>query len=221
MLSGCRLDSVTVTVYNVDIKHGGSQMIGYYPPTYAESKKLNSTPKMYFRCHDCLTTLCTTDQPASQKHFMTCGICGGHMEWMGDVKGNQYTHHHEECVCNEMCQTATGPKCTCSCGGKNHGNSFLYKVVIDGRGRVIESLNENTEKRLKIAEDYRSAVAAAIARIHAMPMYNDYCAGKWIDREAWLAIHDAEYKLNEARKGVMQTNRIKKLNAILEKKVTA
>ena len=186
-------------------------MIGYFPPTYAESKKLNEIPRMYFRCHDRLTTLCTTDQPASQKHFMTCGICGGHMEWMGDVKGNQYTHHHEECVCNEKCQNATGPKCTCSCGGENHGKSFLYKVVIDGRGRVIESQTEDRAKRLKIAEDYRSAVKSAINRIHALPRYSEYAVGAWIDRESWLLIHYAENALNDARKGVMQSSRLAKL----------
>lgn len=189
-------------------------MIGYFPPTYAEDKKRNATPRMYFRCHDCLTVLCTTDQPAHIKNSLTCGICGGRMIWMGDVKENRYYHTHEECVCNEKCQNATGPKCTCACGGDNHGKSFLYKVVVDGSGVVIEHTGDDRDKRLAIAAEYRSSEADALARIRALPHYNDYCNHVWIDRADWLRINDAINALNEARKGSMQKSRIKKLEKV-------
>ena len=28
-------------------------------------------------------------------------------------------------ICNEICLEAKGPKCDCSCGGANHGKSYL------------------------------------------------------------------------------------------------
>lgn len=170
----------------------------------------HTTPKMYFRCHDCLTVICTTDLQKHQRHAVTCGICNGRMEYMGDVTGKTWAHATEVCTCNEVCQIAKGPDCTCRCGGENHGKGYKYTLHADATGTVILPKEENAAKRLQIADDYRNAEAAAVARIHALPLYNDYCNGRWIDRGAWDAIHNAEYKLNEARKGVMQTNRLAK-----------
>jgi hypothetical protein len=50
----------------------------------------------------------------------TCPDCHREHARGNAVKG--YTTAH---VCDARCTNATGPNCECSCGGKNHGQSFI------------------------------------------------------------------------------------------------
>jgi hypothetical protein len=165
----------------------------------------------YFRCHDCLMTVCIDLQ--NRRDDLMCGICNGRLEWMGQVQGQRYHHIVEVCDCNEICQQAQGPKCTCRCGGENHGK-MKYHTYISAIGQIHVTPEGDTEKHLAIALEYRAAVDAAIDRIHSLPHYNDYCNRVWLDRAAWDKIHNAEYQLNAARKGKMQKSRIAKLSKV-------
>lgn len=33
---------------------------------------------------------------------------------------------HSEKKCGAVCQGATGPSCSCECGGENHGQSMIF-----------------------------------------------------------------------------------------------
>jgi hypothetical protein len=96
--------------------------------------------------YSCRCTLCrkawTAHDPADSfdRHIATCGqsqaVERDHIKWYPNygkeniraavrrqcfahqrIKG----HYHPETKCNAKCTSATGPDCSCSCGGANHG----------------------------------------------------------------------------------------------------
>lgn len=178
--------------------------------------------RFYFRCHDCLMTICIENTPelglnnrlSNIRNELKCGVCGGRLDFMGQVEGNRWVHKSEKCTCNEMCQDARGPKCTCSCGGENHGKGYRYYTYTDAAGKINIKPDQDTEKLLAIANEYRAAEQAALNRIHALPRYSDYCNHIWMDRGDWNRIHNAIILLNVARKGVMHKSRIAKLEKV-------
>ena len=52
---------------------------------------------------------------SEQRGLLTC--CGHKLNFEA-VKGKLSDH-----VCADKCRSATGPACSCSCGGKNHGQN--------------------------------------------------------------------------------------------------
>lgn len=172
----------------------------------------SNTPKnnrYYLRCHDCLLTTCI--EMSNPRSDLICDICGGFFDCLGVVTGDRWQHQVKECVCNEQCQDAKGPKCTCSCGGENHGKSYRYRLHTDAQGRVHVETDIDAEKHLSTANEYREAERAAVNRINALPRKAEYDCGKWIDREAWNKIHNAIILLNVARKGSQHKSRMTKL----------
>ncbi len=178
-------------------------------PDWMTTSNTPQQNRYYFRCHDCLLTTCIELQ--HPRRDLVCGVCGGNLDLLGVVEGNRWTHQVQKCVCNEMCQDARGPKCTCSCGGENHGKSYRYQVYTDAQGKVNVKADVDEEKHRAIAAEYRAANAAAVARINALPHKADYDCGKWIDRIAWNHIHNAIILLNVARKGANHKSRMSKL----------
>lgn len=168
--------------------------------------------RYYLRCHDCLLTTCI--ELISPRRDLICGICGGPLDLLGVVTGNRWQHQVKTCVCNERCQDATGPKCTCSCGGENHGKGYRYQMYVDAQGKVNIKADIDEEKHIKIAREYRAAEQDAVNRINALPRKADYDCGKYIPNFEWHVIHDAIVELNSARKGSQQKSRLAKLNKV-------
>lgn len=76
--------------------------------------------------------------------------------------------------------------------------------------------DQDIDKLMAIANEYRTTEQAAVERIHALPHYNEYSNRIYIPSIDWHRIHDAIDLLNEARKGVNQKSRIAKLNKVAQ-----
>lgn len=84
-----------------------------------------------------MTTTATTD-----RNFRAFGRCRrGHtvnVDW-SEVRGGWITcncgsaamarslevKHNDRIICAEKCMGATGPACSCNCGGRNHGGAHF------------------------------------------------------------------------------------------------
>lgn len=61
------------------------------------------------------------------------------------IKGT-YSKDHK---CDARCLNARGHKCTCSCGGMNHGRRYAVEVVEAGAPQIIQAnSDEATEKQI-------------------------------------------------------------------------
>lgn len=56
------------------------------------------------------------------------------MELMGRVQRDRLVHDETRCPCDERCTCASGPNCSCRCGGENHGAGLVVEVQIDAGG---------------------------------------------------------------------------------------
>lgn len=56
---------------------------------------------------------------SSGAYVAACG-CGARV-MLHEVQARRITEH----VCGSKCMASTGPSCDCSCGGRNHGRSFV------------------------------------------------------------------------------------------------
>lgn len=57
---------------------------------------------------------------ASERGYLRCE-CGGSVKGWTALKA-RFSAKHE---CNAKCLSSKGPSCECSCGGRNHGASYL------------------------------------------------------------------------------------------------
>ena len=83
-----------------------------------------------FRCPMCLECIFVdglkTHHEAGQ---IACPFCDHHfLEYLGPVECQHFSESIGVCRCNERCICATGPKCDCSCDGKNHGSGLLWEL---------------------------------------------------------------------------------------------
>jgi len=192
------------TAYNTD----------EYRNQITDRREHEAAAKYYYKCSDCLAVVCIIGRQACP----ICGICGGGMREMGEVRGAQSEHHHSECVCNEACVSAQGPDCSCSCGGVNHGIGMMgYYDVVDATGTVKITAPRNAEKHLAQAQEYRAAADAATARIQAR--YGDDCGRfarrEWIaDKAIWSRINNDLADLHNAKLGKLHKSRVNKLDMI-------
>ncbi len=91
----------------------------------------------FFRCKTCLTPYALELEDVKKfAGLPACPWCGyaGEPEYMGEVVRDRLTVETALCPCDDRCTSATGPKCDCQCGGKNHGKGWL--VVIADNGAV-------------------------------------------------------------------------------------
>ena len=59
-----------------------------------------------------------------EKHRYAVVILDGVEQWGRLLKGTQ----KDSVICNRNCETAKEAKCTCQCGGKNHGISHKIEA---------------------------------------------------------------------------------------------
>jgi hypothetical protein len=167
--------------------------------------------RLYYRCYDCLATTCIESDDKRRKVY--CGICGGQLEFLGQVEGTHWTHTKEVCDCNEACQGATGPKCTCRCGAVNHGVGFRYHEEVDATGKVTITPETNKEKHAAIASEFRSAYTAAREKMITRlgDNWRKYCNHIYLDRSTWDCCRTAEYQFGQIRKAKMHKTRMSKI----------
>jgi len=190
--------------------------------------KIEPHTRVYVRCQDCLTVSMVHYAELQQGDLpwkgyplhARCGICDGFMEAMGAVVGEALVaDQHLECLCDERCANATGPVCTCRCGGKHHGAQMAANVVrttYDTEPRITPPGASGTA--LARALEYREALATAETRIKAHPSYDTYQAklnGKWIDNfSAYLTVDGWWKSLREAKRARTHKSRMSKLATI-------
>lgn len=111
-------------------------------------------------------------------------------EHMGRVEGESLSLTVERCACDSRCTHAPGPRCSCSCGGKNHGTGrTVLTTTVAGVPTIIAG---NLEERRAIVAEWHAAKAAARARAaKACPAIDEIAAGKRVDSyDEWTRARD-------------------------------
>ena len=88
--------------------------------------------RWFLRCPDCLS-VAAIDAP-KPPHGTICAVCNVGFELMGRVVRERIVIDAERCACDERCTCASGPSCSCRCGGENHGSGAVVQIQIDAGG---------------------------------------------------------------------------------------
>lgn len=166
----------------------------------------------YYKCRDCLSPMATEERLVKYECF-----CGGQVEYMGAVKADGHVHDEQsQTPCNTLCTDATGPNCSCSCGGQNHGQHMRADIKVDLDRGVAILTPPDKDKALKVVAEYRAACAAAEARFMAVhgKAREAIKAGVWIERGAWEGAFYGWKSIRQAAGGKTVAGRIKKLNGL-------
>ena len=83
------------------------------------------------------------------------------MEYMGRVAGERLAKDEIRCACDFRCIDALGPKCDCSCGGKNHGSGKVVVVTVDAGKLVAEC--KPSAKQVMESKEYQQTLEAALS----------------------------------------------------------
>jgi len=140
---------------------------------------------------------------------------------MGKVTGQRYEKVEDICACNEICQSAQGPKCSCKCGGKHHGLSLYIPTVIESGIVKLEASNrlKAIEKAMRLGNEYRAAADVALEAIKRFygQSFTDHSNGAWIaNKTLWANIGKAKNKLRIAKGYKVHKTRMKKLQEIID-----
>lgn len=162
--------------------------------------------KEYVRCVDCLAVSMITEP---LDYDSRCGVCGGQIESMGKVKGERLVEHGVACSCDERCASATGPHCSCRCGGQFHGLNMFVPVTRD-RGPVpVITPQQDAAKLLQRAAEYRAMVDTLSA---ARP--ERWTDGTFLPYAEFLDQRRAGALMYDARSARVHKSRMAKLDKI-------
>ena len=168
-----------------------------------------------YRCADCLFVMFADVRlPAGG----VCEACRGNIEYLGRVHkdGSRLFEKHEECACDGRCTSATGPSCSCHCGGENHGTNATVEVVVE-LGKPPRFLPRDAGAQLARAEAFRQAKDAAKARMRTVygPLLDAYARRDRIHSyETWSGIRDAYVAIGKAGRLRSQGGRLKALAGV-------
>ena len=172
--------------------------------------------RWFYRCCDCLT-VSAADQNLEQKwdrtHWApaaTCGACGGPVENMGRVEGPRLVKDAELCPCDMRCTHAQGPKCSCKCGGENHGSGCMVPVKID-QGPLPVLANPDTAKAKQTAEEYRAALAPLVAERDRINRKKEGAHHGWLERSDYNRLREVCRIINKAKELRTHAGRMKLL----------
>lgn len=160
----------------------------------------------FYKCPLCL---CVAAVDSEHAQAITCGYCQNPMEYMGRVAGERLAKDEIRCACDFRCIDAVGPKCDCSCGGKNHGSGKVVVVTVDAGKLVAET--KPTAKQVLEAREYRATLEAALAEWRPL---NAAKHQGFIPRDQfcrWLALERA---ITAAKKMRSHAGRMKALAAV-------
>lgn len=138
------------------------------------------------------------------------------MEYLGKSTVDQRLQETRTlAACDARCTEATGPNCTCQCGGVNHGTGKLVTVIVD-KGPIPRVNMPHPEVARAHAEAFRAADSAAKARIEERlkePLAKQR-AGAWVETGFFWEIKDAFAKWRKARSLKTVKGRIKALEEV-------
>lgn len=140
---------------------------------------------------------------------------------MGRINGEHVETDHTECLCDERCATATGPQCSCKCGGANHGAMMAAYVTVTDSESAPTVTPPGKEELLKArAAEYTEALEAAEKRIEAHPDFSGYTerrSGGYVPSglfNAYRRTIDRKSQLEEAKMARTHKGRLAKLAEI-------
>jgi hypothetical protein len=142
----------------------------------------------FYRCRQCLAiAVRETTSPDRPRDEPACD-CGGHLDYLGRVKGLSLWQQKTACACDARCTYALGPQCDCSCGGRNHGTHAV--VTFDAGVGPVPKVRPRADlqTRLALVAEYRAAIEAARARADAATRgeFARYRQGAYIaNRATW------------------------------------
>lgn len=170
----------------------------------------------YYRCLACLSAVAIDGDKLKVAYdhnnkplFPRCD-CGGGLDYMGRVSGDNYMRVEDRCACDGRCTHATGPNCDCACGGKNHGTGALATIIVEmGCVSKLTPRPDIDTRRALVAEVAYTANECLnrISTVHAVAVVakkeGNFLAGDayWNYRNAYSAYRKAFD--NKSHKGRM------------------
>lgn len=154
-----------------------------------------------------------------------CGDCLSRWTFPGAVRGGLcYCGGKAECVgrllsgrvlltvtaCDERCTWATGPHCSCSCGGVNHGTH----AVVEKIGPVFQV--KVTPDAQNVADEWRATLAEANAENMRLRETVYAAHGSYLPSREWRVLAEIRGYLNDARKRNSHKTRMADLSAALD-----
>lgn len=168
-----------------------------------------STDRHCYRCNTCLCVYVCEQQeqswPGRIVRDMGCLVCGndGNVEYLGRIGLDKNLEKDDiVCKCDERCIWASGPICTCMCGGRNHqsGPEGYTQVLKTDKIRLTCLDEETVTKHQEIAREFLAEIAAAESR------QANFQGG-------YSLRYRSEKLLREGSRGRAHKNRIDKLRA--------
>lgn len=183
----------------------------------APSVAVKPVQRHYWRCPDCLSVSVTEGKLDSLPrdnwgHLLYCSLCSVRCEYMGvlNVRANVLQRFTDVCACNEICQAARGPSCSCKCGGKYHGQSISVRVVASVSG-VPEIAPLDAKAKFR-RDEYRAALDAAIERCAwAYAAMEAKRRGEYLPDSVYWPARQALDDLREAKRRAQHGPRLKAL----------
>lgn len=186
-----------------------------------------NTERHYVRCHDCLSIVVIDRHPSKLQVWdlngytsisPVCSICGGRIDYMGRVsvpRPDRLVTDDSRCVCNELCVSARGPKCSCACGGKNHGVGLFggYVTVQTDRGPVPTVSMPESDKAIAIAEEWRARLDEVVTRWRGL---HERRKREYLGSDLFRAMLTLDRATIKARGMSSQSGRLRVLQAAME-----
>lgn len=172
------------------------------------------TPTVYsgsdlygYRCGDCLSRWTFPGRA-----YGRCA-CGGEAECIGRLLSGRVVVNGTPC--DDRCTWATGPHCSCSCGGANHGTH----AVVEKLGPVF--LVKITPDAQAVADEYRSTLAETQTAVKA---FEDECRAdalattgrSYLPHTAYSTVAEVRGLLYQARKRNSHAKRMAELTGALD-----
>lgn len=134
--------------------------------------------RWYVRCPGCLSSMMVEVDLAEMEP--RCEACDTRLQIVGRVRHQHWVRTGLETPCDARCTGATGSKCNCACGGKNHGSHAVVEVVCASGKAVVRVLHREVAL-LRLAE-YREAYDQLLGRIEERyPELQQRARGAWVE----------------------------------------
>ncbi len=190
--------------------------------------KQQANSRWFWRCLVCLGVF--TVEQENPAHLDVCPYCGttGKLNRMGRVFQGVVVADKIVSVCDDRCTYALGPQCVCHCGGVNHGSRLVVSYVqeVGSLSGSWQLVNASKKKLLQLQtqamaftiqyENVAKAVKAAIE-----PLREKKASGEWLTSEEYAVWWGLPLKLRKAAEGKVHSNRMKKLDLILQEAIAA
>lgn len=116
--------------------------------------------RFFYSCPACLFRFAIDQEGrSSPRSIAGCPVCAGELRLLGATQGVLSW----KTPCDDRCTHAIGRKCTCSCGGKNHGSKIVVPFisgVVDFSRYPSASLSETAAQWERFKLGCESLIAA-------------------------------------------------------------